>query len=1286
MQEHVVKCKIKLNTTRKFSISRKGDKDQKTVLQAELICPNSGIFLVRKGTQGPAAPVHVRVNKQGWECTVQSCKDMRNFHGGSLNPAYLCDHALACVNKNLTSKPDLINDSINFESFGESDKLALLAFCKDAKDFGAPVIKQFVPSMVDQSKTSRYLYYSVFAGAGVIKYYSRLRRVLVTYDRSTQTHKCDCNVRSCIHKKIAVLVTQNCSIAKEVRPEDSIDAEELAQAKMHIQYVLEHKKIPFDVSSYMHEVDKTEFSPHETKCHKCDNVELVVLSSHNRGNIFTLEKKISGIKVVTKHCPSCKMQYRYSEYIDGYFNFNNSSFFTISMMEQGLESWVRNTPISSFLEIMKVRTRLDYNIHLSLNAVKAYIAVKDLNLNETILCNRCGDFPVHLSYDVIGSVCFDVEPSAFGDHQYTSFKEMHNDCCQHDLARGYLDPKSCHFNSNMKNLSVQLSQHLPPLICPNNYGGLAPYTRELLDTDKAEEVRLPLERIEQLLASKQAYKELKNLCDSLHIETRGGKSQMMTRLIANEGNSEVYSVIRKKFTKITGKSGGILRAFCIHGSCYALKFLTLPESVADYTNVITGFQVLPNFHFMDVAGHVPVHTNKHFPGLFRPFVGRVDNPEDPLSNLYKDQQKVAVYDYETYTTAEIDRNNYNHNTAHPVSGLIEVLSLYDEWHESNHNEYDRHLRSLKSTNLQAWSNTSVSEQQNHKVSLVKSFCNEMDVNQHIKFVTYLTCIHNKRNNETWRKKVESKAKLSTKIDDLGFLVYDAVDKSAINTHNFDTQLTNNLKSPHPTGVLQDPSNDASALNSVVYALCFSHIADPIIDSVECLGHQLINIASGKASYNQEIYFKTKKLIERRMPNTTVIMNPLSILQKVFADDLKRLGVLFKIKAATCLNIGIALAKCLDGEKSLVDYVVLHKAQANSFFNGVKSHFDDCMPSYGPGVRFVLSAYVAKVNETHYSCYTRYGDHVYEMQNTKTTLISEKAFVEFARSADFVIFKLISSSGSANVENVSKPPLKVSKVHNFADVYEFEPAPKKRKTNCTSVKRKITVAHDTNQVQSLWLGHSDTGRLALYSEQFKICQSASKWYDDIIMNSYAFMCRQFSQSSFLYQDTCLTNVYSPGILVRADQKFIQILNPHNSHWFCVSNALTFVNEPHVVEVFDSLKCSNTLASVQVLDLKTTQIILQIRPLTTVVRYIACQKQHNSYDCGPFALGFLWALSKGHHPLQYDHLRGAMIRNKVRQSFVENRFIPPCSASPKMYKKRVLKCFDFDQNMKRFVSRV
>ena len=39
---------------------------------------------------------------------------------------------------------------------------------------------------------------------------------------------------------------------------------------------------------------------------------------------------------------------------------------------------------------------------------------------------------------------------------------------------------------------------------------------------------------------------------------------MVARLVDQEGNNELYSVVRKRFTNIVGKSGGVLRAFCTH--------------------------------------------------------------------------------------------------------------------------------------------------------------------------------------------------------------------------------------------------------------------------------------------------------------------------------------------------------------------------------------------------------------------------------------------------------------------------------------------------------------------------------------------------------------------------------------------------------------------------------------------------------------------------------------------------------------------------------------------------
>ena len=153
----------------------------------------------------------------------------------------------------------------------------------------------------------------------------------------------------------------------------------------------------------------------------------------------------------------------------------------------------------------------------------------------------------------------------------------------------------------------------------------------------------------------------------------------------------------------------------------------------------------------------------------------------------------------------------------------------------------------------------------------------------------------------------------------------------------------------------------------------------------------------------------------------------------------------------------------------------------------------------------------------------------------------------------------------------------------------------------------------------------------------------------------------------------------------DQKFIQILNLSGAHWFCISNALTYNRgEPEVVEIFDSNVDQTSLATVDKLSRLLSHYILQLRPQTTCARYIKIQNQNNSYDCGPYALGFLWALSKGHHPLQYEHLRAPLIRSKVRQTFNFNAFLTPCQTAVRNYPKKVLKSFKLDARSNVFVA--
>ena len=165
----------------------------------------------------------------------------------------------------------------------------------------------------------------------------------------------------------------------------------------------------------------------------------------------------------------------------------------------------------------------------------------------------------------------------------------------------------------------------------------------------------------------------------------------------------------------------------------------------------------------------------------------------------------------------------------------------------------------------------------------------------------------------------------------------------------------------------------------------------------------------------------------------------------------------------------------------------------------------------------------------------------------------------SRSAEYLIFKLDSPLSLNDPSLVKSNNLKRT---IDIDPFEFEPSskPSKRvKVRVSSSQRAIPQSYQ-------WLSFSDTGRLDLFSDQFKICHSKNLEYDDVIVNSYARMCQVYRRNSFIYQDSCLSSPFynNSGGFKSVDQKFIQIINGDNVHWFCVSNALSFITEPNVVD--------------------------------------------------------------------------------------------------------------------------
>ena len=88
-----------------------------------------------------------------------------------------------------------------------------------------------------------------------------------------------------------------------------------------------------------------------------------------------------------------------------------------------------------------------------------------------------------------------------------------------------------------------------------------------------------------------------------------------------------------------------------------------------------------------------------------------------------------------------------------------------------------------------------------------------------------------------------------------------------------------------------------------------------------------------------------------------------------------------------------------------------------------------------------------------------------------------------------------------------------------------------------------------------------------------------------------MCQFNRSNSFEFQDTLLRSRYTSNGFSPVDGKFIQIVNPNNNHWVFLFNALTFIREPHVVEIFDSLRTPKLRCEVRT-----------VRTFKLVVRYV------------------------------------------------------------------------------------
>eukprot|EP00116_Pleurobrachia_bachei_P001246 sb/3461508/ len=711
----------------------------------QLVCHVSSVYLVRKQHRGPAAPVHVYVDSSGSASRCEKCYDPVKSNEGRL-----CEHIEACLDYTTPSSvDDLISSASDFSQFSNGDKLA--EYCSSLQGDGIVVCSSYIPKI-----DSQCFYFSI--AEKDIHHYSRLNRVLVTQNRENGRMSCACRAKEaqCIHKRLATIaLAENHSELPDctVSSVQAIPAQ-IEECSRQVKYLVDYKQFP-PMGECVAPQTINSFVPKEDTCVYC-SVALQNHKTHSHGVIFVLNKdRKKNVSVSTKICPSCQLVFRYSEHSDGYFNFNNTAFFSIQLLELAVNFWLEGTPISKVWSSI-TKTNIDLcNSKLLLNAVKAYISIIDMDICNSMFCYQCGYYPPLLTYDTVRKTCFDLKTKDLrpSSENYKSFQDLLVDARKYDLARCFL-PKNIHYQANLNNFRVRLTPSFPPLICPKNMGTLHESTRDEVINERPRD-KISFCQLEEIVKSSDSRQQLTKLCKKFKIDTAGGKSHMIEKLskhceVSSNSSDKICNEIYKNFFSYPGKSGGILRGYCPHGALYAIKFLSYPESVADYTQVMTYFKTPPTINNSDMASKIAKHTNLHYPEFFNPHCGAIGDDKDPESVLYKTGKK--IFEFDMSLSKKKGTGVTDSDDPYPV------FSMYDCFHQHNHKEKNRHLRSLDSTSLKGCVNSSVVEQQNSLIERLNTSANQMFIETHIKFVSLYNLMKNKELNKKWKDSQKKKAR------------------------------------------------------------------------------------------------------------------------------------------------------------------------------------------------------------------------------------------------------------------------------------------------------------------------------------------------------------------------------------------------------------------------------------------------------------------------------------------------------------------------------------------------
>ncbi|XP_067223967.1 uncharacterized protein [Chanodichthys erythropterus] len=273
--------------------------------------------------------------------------------------------------------------------------------------------------------------------------FSRLGRIMVTYNTQRNTWHCHCTKprTSCPHIHISkwhLFQTQRHLFKSEVPTTPSSEGcspLDTTGVKRSVQYIFKEKKIPEAlpkevITPRMKMEYPKQFFPLETMCQLCTGhpalAEAVLVTKKAR--IVSMMGLIDNISTYHRICPQCSMVYRYQEWKDGLHNFDNHIFLTLELcvfLRENVTNHVSVSRVVDSLEGLRGEKFPSRN-----DIFHAYCHFEALTDTEyTYSCINCGFYPPVVVMDLHRKGVFKLAvsdlkapPEDFnGEHDIESF-------------------------------------------------------------------------------------------------------------------------------------------------------------------------------------------------------------------------------------------------------------------------------------------------------------------------------------------------------------------------------------------------------------------------------------------------------------------------------------------------------------------------------------------------------------------------------------------------------------------------------------------------------------------------------------------------------------------------------------------------------------------------------------------------------------------------------------------------------------------------------------------------